>query len=288
MDSSKPISEGTFDFQKQDNRRYCNLYGDSILKQNLIAGTFQSRISCVSQSRNMLESNGSVYEESIGGESSFGGSFGHDETDGSVFGGKFRSSSADDAQVVPDFNDILETIHVDMDKSSISSVSFLTEREASIRTRQDDNCDKSGPKRRHSERDELEIYFPCVLTPIPVDRLYSTLADDPTVFKFPASSSEFLPDDKAGHGLLNQLDGSFNSTSTAEGRRHSLESFGNLSAFSFPFGSRIQFEHSGNMLDLPSETCKKQDLSIQAFQRKGKFTVPVKKDIFTMIVAHRK
>lgn len=270
MDSSKPISEGTFDFQKQDNRRYCNLYGDSILKQSFSVETFQGRESCFSQSRNSLKSNGSVYEESFG-ESSFGGSFGHDETDGNVFDENFRSAAVDDAQVVPDFNDILETIHVDIDKSSIPSASFLTEPEASTRTRQDENCDNSSSKRRHSERDELEIYFPCVITPIPVDRLYSTLSDDSTVFKFPASSGEFLPDDKAGHGPSNQLDGPYNSISNAEGRRHSLESFGNLSVFSFPYGSQVQFEVSGNMLELPSETCKKQELSKSCISTQGKF-----------------
>lgn len=259
MDSSKPISEGTFDFQKQDNRLYSNLYGDSVLKQNSIVGNFEGRTSCLSLSRNSLESNGSVYEWSIG-ESSFGGSFGHDETDGNVFGGNFRSSATDDAQVVPDFNDILETIHVDMDKRSIPSTSFLTEYETSTRARQDQNCNNSVPKRRHSERDELEIYFPCVLTPIPVDRLYSTLSDDSTVFKFPASSGEFLPDDKSGHGLLHKSDSAYNSISSTEGR-HSLESFGNFSVFSLPYGSQEQFDVSTDMLELTSETCKKQDLS---------------------------
>lgn len=262
MDISKPNSVGTFDFQKQDNRRHCNLYDDNILKQSFIGETFQGRTSCFSQSRNSLEVNGSVYEDSIG-ESSFGGSFGHDEADGNVFGGNFRSAAADDAQVVPGFNDILESTHVDVDKSNISSSSFLTEPDASARPRQDENCESSSTIRRHSERDELEIYFPCVLTPIPVDRLYSTLADDTTVFKFPATSGEFLPDDEAGHCFGNQLNGSYNSISTAEGGRHSLESFGNLSVFSFPYGSQVQFE------ELPSETCKKQDRSDSCISTQG-------------------
>lgn len=81
MESSKTISEGTFDFPKLDNRRSSNLNGDSILKQNSLVGNFEGRTSCLSLSRNSLESHGSVYEWSIG-ESSFGGSFGHDETDG--------------------------------------------------------------------------------------------------------------------------------------------------------------------------------------------------------------
>ena len=257
MESSKTISEGNFDFQKQDNRRSSNLYGDSILKQNAVVGNFGEGTSSLSLSRNSLESHGSVYEWSIG-ESSFGGSFGHDETDGHVFGGNFRSSATDDVQVVPNFNDILETLHVDMDKKTSQSTSFLTESETSTRARQDQNCDNSVPKRRHSERDELEIYFPCVLTPIPVDRLYSTLSDDSTVFKFPATSGEFLVDDKSERTLLHQLDSSHTSISTTEGR-HSLESFGNFSVFSLPYGSQVQFETSSNMLT--SETCKKQDFS---------------------------
>lgn len=258
MESSKTISEGTFDFPKLDNRRSSNLNGDSILKQNSLVGNFEGRTSCLSLSRNSLESHGSVYEWSIG-ESSFGGSFGHDETDGNVFGGNFRSSATDDVQVVPDFNDILETLHVDMDKRSTPSASFLTESETSTRAHQDQNCDNSVTKRRHSERDELEIYFPCVLTPIPVDRLYSTLSDDSTVFKFPATSGEFLADDKSERGLLHQSDSSHISISTTEGR-HSLESFGNFSVLSLPYGSQVQFDVSANMLELTSETCKKEDL----------------------------
>ena len=257
MDSSKTISEGTFDFQKQDNRRYSNLNGDSILKQNSIVGNIEGRTSCLSLSRNSRESNGSGYEWSIG-ENCFGGSFGHDETDGNVFGGNFRSSTTDDAQVVPDFSDILETIHVDMDKRSTPSTSFLTESETSTRVCRDQNCDSSVPKRRHSERDELEIYFPCVLTPIPVDRLYSTLCDDSTVFKFPATSGEFLAYDKSGLALLHHMDSSYNSTSTTEDR-YSLESFGNFSVLSFPYGSQGQFDVSANMVELTCETCKEQD-----------------------------
>lgn len=255
MDSSKTIpSEGTFDSQKHDNRRYSNLCGDSILKQNPIVGNFEDRTSCPSLSRNSRESNGSSYEWSIG-ESCFGGSFGHDEADGNVFGGNFCSSTTDDVQVVPDFSDILETIHVDMDKRSTPS----TESETYTRARQVQNCDNSVPKRRHSERDELEIYFPCVLTPIPVDRLYSTLSVDSTVFKFPATSGEFLADDKSGRVLSHELDGPYSSISTTEDRP-SLESFGNFSVFSLSYGSQGQFDVSANMLELTSETCKERDV----------------------------
>jgi len=268
MESSKTISEGTFDFQKQDHRRSSNLYSDSILKQHSLVGNFEGRTSCLSLSRNSLESHGSVYEWSVG-ESGFGGSFGHDETDGNVFGGNFRSSSTDDVQVVPDFNDILETLHVDMDKRSTPSTSFLAESETCTRARQDQNCDNYVPKRRHSERDELEIYFPCVLTPIPVDRLYSTLSDDSTIFKFPATSGEFLADDKSERGLLHQLDSSHNANSTTEGR-HSLESFGNFSVLSLPYGSKVQFDGSANMLELTSETCKKQDFFDMRISTHGK------------------
>lgn len=259
MDSSKTISsEGTFDSQKHDNRSYSNLCGDSILKQNPIVGNFEDRTSCPSLCRNSRESNGSSYEWSIG-ESCFGGSFGHDETDGNVFGGNFRSSTTDDVQVVPDFSDILETIHVDMDKRSTPSTWLLTESETYTRTRQVQNCDNSVPKRRHSERDELEIYFPCVLTPIPVDRLYSTLSVDSTVFKFPATSGEFLADDKSGRVLSHQLHGPHSPISTTEDR-HSLESFGNFSVFSLSYGSQGQFDVSANMLELTSEKCKERDV----------------------------
>ena len=257
MESSKTFSEGTFDFRKQDSRRSSSLYGDSILKQNAVVGNFEGRTSSLSPSRNSLESHGSVYEWSIG-ESSFGGSFGRDETDNNVFGGNLRSSATDDVQVVPDFNDIMETLHVDMDKRISQSTSFPTESDTTFtRAPQDQNCDNSVPKRRHSERDELEIYFPCVLTPIPVDRLYSTLSDDSTVFKFPATSGEFLAYDKSEGTLLHQLDSSRTSISTTQGR-HSLESFGNFSVFSLPYGSQVQFEISANMLELTSEACKKQ------------------------------
>lgn len=264
---SKPISEEALEFQKQGNPRFYNVYDDSTLKQNLIVGTFQDRPSCLSQSRNLLDSNGSVYEESLG-ESGFGGSFGHDEADGHVFGGNFRCVAVDDAQVVPDFNDILETIHIDMDKSSIPSASLHVQPEPSTRARQDENCTS---KRRNSERDELEIYFPCVLTPIPVDRLYSTLVDDSTVFKFPARSGEFFSvlDGKAGHCLLKQRDSAINSIiPTAEQGQHSLESFGNFSVFSFPYGSQVQFDASGNMLT--SETYKEHNASDTCVLTRGK------------------
>lgn len=258
--SPKSIPEGLFEFHKQDNPRYHTLNSNTTLKRNLMVGTTQGRTSCLSQSRNSLESNGSVYEAESIGETSFGGSFGQDEPDGSIFGGNFRSVAADDVQVVPDFNDILETIHIGMDRSNIQSASFLTDSEASTNTRvlQSENCNNYVQKRRNSERDELEIYFPCVLTPIPVDRLYSTLVDDSTVFKFPVSSDEFLPEDKAGHGLLSQLHDSSNSIRTVEGG-HSLESFGNFSVFSYPRGSQVQL--SANMFELPTETCSRQDLS---------------------------
>lgn len=66
-----------------------------------------------------FELNGSVYEVVLIGEISFGGSFGYDEMDGSIFGGKFYFFVVDDVQVVFDFNDILEIIYVDLDENNI-------------------------------------------------------------------------------------------------------------------------------------------------------------------------
>ncbi|XP_022781938.1 uncharacterized protein LOC111322964 [Stylophora pistillata] len=257
MNSSQEFNpSGIFEFNKPDNPLYYNGVNiNSALKQSLTIGTSPCRTSCFPQSRDSLESNGSVYEAVSIGETSFGGSFGHDETDGSIFGGKPPSYAADDAQVVPDFNEILETIHVDLDKSNAQSVQFITDHEASTDARgpQCRNFDRSLLKRRNSERDELEIYFPCVLTPIPVDRLYSTLVDDSTVFKFPTTSDEFLPEHKDSGGLITRAQNFSYSIPMAEGE-NSLESFGNFNVFSKLHGSHEEFDLSANTFELPAET----------------------------------
>lgn len=258
----------TFQFQKQNNFGYSNYHDDRTLKQKSFVGTFQEGPSYLSHGRNSLEANaGNVYEETIG-VSSFGGSFRHAVTDGKFFGGNFGTSAFDDAQVVPDFSDVLETIHVDMDKTSVSSAPFVAESEAFRRDRQLENRDSSGPKRRNSERDELEIYFPCVLTPIPVDRLYSTLVDDSTVFKFPPTSAEFLPDEKSKHGLSSEPGGNYNVM--PQDNRHSLDSFANHSIFSFPAGSEEIFDISYNKLELTAERCQQQEVSDAWISTRGK------------------
>lgn len=234
MSSSELLSGETLQFQKQNSVRLSNHHDNNTLKEKPIIGTFQENPSCSSYSRNSLEANaGNVYEEAIG-EGNFGGSFRRAKTDGNFFGGNFRTLAFDDTQVVPDFNDLLETIHVDIDRTS----------------------DSSGPRRRNSERDELEIYFPCVLTPLPVDRLYSTLVDDSTVFKFPVASVEFLADDKSKQGWSSEDGGPSNYIS--QDNRHSLDSFANLSIFSCPGGSEPKFNDT---LDLTSETWKQQNFS---------------------------
>lgn len=261
--SPKYISDEIFEFKKQENPRYhSDVNTNSNLKQSLTVGTSPYRTSCFSQSRDSLESNGSVHEAVSIGETSFGGSFGHDETDGSIFGGKSHSFAADDAQVVPDFNDILETIHVDLDESNTRShVQFITEFESPTDTcgLQRRNFDRSLLKRRNSERDELEIYFPCVLTPIPVDRLYSTLVDDSTVFKFPTSSDEFLPEHRDSGGLVTQAQSFSHSVPMSESK-NTLESFGNFNVFLKPHGSHEQFDPSANMFKLPTATFRMKNL----------------------------
>jgi len=268
MSSSKTVSEKTLQFQKQNSVGCPNYRNSGTLKQKFIVGTLQENTSCLSHCRISLEANaGNVYEELIG-ESSFGGSFCHAETDSNFFGGNFRAAAFDDAQVVPDFNDVLETIHVDMDKTSVSSAPFADESESCASISQTENRYFPGAKRRNSERDELEIYFPCVLTPIPVDRLYSTLSDDLTVFKFPATTDEFLPDDESMHSLTSEHCGNYNSFS--QDHRHSLDSFANLSIFSFPGGSEAKFDVPGNKLEQTPEIRQQQEASKSWFSTRGK------------------
>lgn len=234
MSSSKPNE--ILQFQKQNSVGYSNHLDRNSLKENSVIGAFESEPSCLPYGRNFLEeSAGNVYEESSKANS-FGGSFGHANLDSIFRGGKFRTHGSDDTQVVPDFDDLLETIHVDIDRTGVSRESLVAESECcTSRVR----CDSSGrPKRRKSERDELEIYFPCVLTPLPVDCLYSTLADDATVFKFPVPSNEHFANDKSKQYLSSESD------LNADEVRHSLDSFANVSVLSFSEGSETKFVKS--------------------------------------------
>lgn len=253
MNLSKPLSDASLHHQEH-NFASLNYRNDRTLKPKPTVGTFQENFSYSSLGRNPLEASaGNAYEQPICG-SSFGGSFGHSETDGSFFGGNFRAAVCDDAQVVPDFNDVLETLHVD--KTGFSSGPFIAESANYTGVRQLENSDICGPKRRNSERDELEIYFPCVLTPIPVDRLYSTLDGDSTIFKFPGNSDEFLPDDKSRQRSSSEQGDHMNSFS--QDTRHSLDSFANLSVFSFPGGNDAQFDISCNQLGQAPEMWHQQ------------------------------
>ena len=234
MNSTK--ANEIFQFQEQHSVE-CSNHSDKIsLKEKSIIGTFQSETSCLPYGRNFLEASaGNVYENSKEA-SSFGGSFGHANTDSIFWGGKFGTHGSDDTQVVPDFDDLLEKIRADIDRTGVSRESLVAETECrSSRA----HFDSSGrPKRRKSERDELEIYFPCVLTPLPVDRLYSTLADDATVFKFPVSSIEHFANDKSKQYLSSEHD------LNADEIRHSLDSFDNVSVLSFSEGSEKKFVKS--------------------------------------------
>ena len=253
MNLSKLLSDASFHLEEH-NFGSLNYRNDRTLKQTSTDGTFEENLPYLSLGRNPLEASaGNAYEQPIC-ESSFGGSFGHSEADGSFFGGNFHAAVCDDAQVVPDFNDVLETLHVD--KTGFSSKPFNAESDNYTHVRQLENSDFCGPKRRNSERDELEIYFPCELTPIPVDRLYSTLDGDSTIFKFPGNSDEFLPDDKSRQRSSSEQGDHLNSFS--QDTRHSLDSFANLSVFSFPGGNDAQFGNSYNQLGQAPEMWHQQ------------------------------
>lgn len=259
MSSSKPPSGESRLFQGR-NIECLNYHNNHILKQKSQVGTVQGYSTYLSLDCNSLAANaGNAYEQSMC-ESRFGGSFGHSEADSSFFGGNFSAAAFDDAQVVPDFNDVLEVAHVDLEKTTISFGPFVVDTANYANVRELENSDLSGPKLRNSERDELEIYFPCVLTPIPVDRLYSTL-DDSTVFKFPANSDEFLSDDKSKEGWTSKPQNSSFDSSFSKDNRHSLDSFANLSVLSFPGGSEGQVNALPNQLGQTSEILEHRDVS---------------------------
>lgn len=268
MSSSKPPSGESRLFQER-NIECRNYHNNHILKQKSLVGTVQGYSTYLSLDCNSFAANaGNAHEQSMC-ESRFGGSFGHSEADSSFFGGNFSAAAFDDAQVVPDFNDVLEVAHVDLEKTTISYGPFVGDTANYANVRELQNSDLSGPKRRNSERDELEIYFPCVLTPIPVDRLYSTL-DDSTVFKFPANSDEFLSDDKSKEGWTSKPHNSSFDSSFSKDNRHNLDSFANLSVLSFPGGSQGQVNALPNQLGQTSEILEHRDVSPHPWISSGK------------------
>lgn len=201
---------------------------DCPFRQKSISRTFQHTSLCPSVDRSSFEGNAGNALESWTYESNFGGTIGHSEMDGGIFGGKFRSVALEDAQVVPDFSDVLESHHENVLPAPFAVAGSFVSTKV--------NNDSSGPKRRDSERDELEIYFPCVLTPIPVDRLYSTLDKDSTIFEFPVSSDKLLPNDGKAKQVASGEQEDI-SLSISQQNRHSLDSFANESIFSFPEGN---------------------------------------------------
>lgn len=200
---------------------------DCPIRQKSISPTFQHTSLCPSVDLSSFERNAGNALESWTYEKNLGGTIGHSETDGSIFGGKFRSVALEDVQVVPDFGDVLDSHHENVLPAPFAVAD-------SILSPQVYN-DSPGPKRRDSERDELEIYLPCVLTPIPVDRLYSTLDKDSTIFVFPGSSDKWLLNDKAKQVASSEQEDI--SLSIFQRNRHSLDSFANESIFSFPEGN---------------------------------------------------
>lgn len=200
---------------------------DCPFRQKSISRTFQHNSLCPSVDLSSFERDAGNAFESWTYENNFGGTIGHSETDGSIFGGKFRSVALEDVQVVPDFSDVLDSHHENVLPAPFALADSILSTQV--------NNDSPGPKRRDSERDELEIYLPCVLTPIPVDRLYSTLDKDSTIFVFPGSSDKLLLNDKAKQVASSEQEGI--SLSIFPRNRHSLDSFANESIFSFPEGT---------------------------------------------------
>ena len=200
---------------------------DCPFRQKSISRTFQHNALCPSVDLSSFERDAGNAFESWTYENNFGGTIGHSETDGSIFGGKFRSVALEDVQVVPDFSDVLDSHHENVLPAPFALADSILSTQV--------NNDSAGPKRRDSERDELEIYLPCVLTPIPIDRLYSTLDKDSTIFVFPGSSDKLLLNDKAKQVVSSEQEGI--SLSIFPRNRHSLDSFANESIFSFPEGT---------------------------------------------------
>ena len=106
-----------------------------------------------------------------------------------------QSFSMEEAQVVPDFGELIEALNDDKIEELTDNV-FESQEQPRIRQSvyQASTEISELPRERigSSDSEDLEIYLkPCVLTPTPVDRLYSTLdIAETTVFKFPTISLE--------------------------------------------------------------------------------------------------
>lgn len=259
MSSSEATSNESHVLQEQ-SLTCQNFPNNCTFKQNTSSGgTLQDTLSNLCVSRDSLEPNtGNFYEPWTCG-SNFGGTFVLSEMDGSFFGGNLLSRSFDDAQVVPDFSDMLETCPVDTVKKDVLSACLVVESANSTQVRQFENSDFSSPRRSNSERDELEVYLPCVLTPIPVDCLYSTLDEDSTIFTFPANSDDMFPHDKSRELPPGEHDDK-RLTVSPRGR-HSLDSFANLSVFSFPGGNKQKHDVSSMQLERTSDPLPQREVS---------------------------
>ena len=159
----------------------------------------------------------------------------------------------DDFQVVPDFSDLMQTIADDMGKKTwIIDAKCKSEQCREVQQRPSIENEKT-PGRR-SERDELEIYLnQSLLTPLPVERLYSTLdADSTEVFRFP---SPLVSDDEKPESI--KLIGGSNSdafkstsivttTEKDSSPRINLASSGNECR---EFGSKFPSRNYGALLD---------------------------------------
>ena len=170
MNSFQPLSQESLPFQKANSLGYHECCQNISAKEKCLARP-------VTFLRDSRHSRGSMPRQELAGKSNLAGSSFHGNADSSAYGGNSRSVSIDDAQVVPDFDDLLETI-------------------SNSRVLQEEPLQTCSLRRGNTERDELDIYFPCVVTPIPVDNLYSTLNEDSSIFKFPLSEDEVVFDDK--------------------------------------------------------------------------------------------
>lgn len=96
--------------------------------------------------------------------------------------------SMDEPQVVPDFGDLVEGYRESRECDIIDNVFENEDQIRSLYQPNRENCEFPRERISSTESEGLEIYLkPCVLTPTPVERLYSTLdIAETTVFKFPS------------------------------------------------------------------------------------------------------
>lgn len=94
-----------------------------------------------------------------------------------------QNCSMEEAQVVPDFKDLIEGFD-DNKRLDLTDNVFESEHQTQSLY---ENCQFPRERMGSSDSEDLDIYLkPCVLTPTPVERLYSTLdIAETTLFKFP-------------------------------------------------------------------------------------------------------